>query len=532
MEPVLSPRPAATSWSRSLALALGTLLLLACWLMGLGAAPLADVDEGAFAEASREMLASGDWGHTTLNGADRFDKPPLVYWLQASTLALFGPHEWVVRLPSALCAWLQGLVLAAFAWRRWGDTAAVLVAVMAATVLGLAVIGRAATADALLNLLIVAAALDLWRFIESAGTQHAVLRRAGLWIGLGILAKGPVAALVPMAACALLCAWPGLPGRAIGWRRWLDPGAWLLMIGVPLPWYLYALMRHGQAFIDGFIVRHNIERFTGALEGHSGGPWYPLLALPVLLLPWSPLLVGLARQWRLLWQEPLSRFLLGWAAFVLVFFAIAATKLPHYVLYGSAPLLLLMARRLAEGRRADALAVVLCALVVSALLALSPLALPALRASAGEQARVMVDAVLAGASPPLGLAWAGTAIVLGSLWLATSSQAAQRQRAAVLAGLATLLVFNAMLAWWLHGLQGPVRELARAAQEQARPLVQWQLHQPSIGFYMQQPVPRRAPRAGEAALVRLDRFEALPPTARGGCVIVERAGALGLAVCR
>jgi 4-amino-4-deoxy-L-arabinose transferase-like glycosyltransferase len=54
--------------------------LLSLYLVRLAGAPLFDVDEGAFAEASREMLASGDWGHTTLNGADRFDKPIFIYW--------------------------------------------------------------------------------------------------------------------------------------------------------------------------------------------------------------------------------------------------------------------------------------------------------------------------------------------------------------------------------------------------------------------------------------------------------------------
>ena len=62
-----APRAAAV-WPLALA-------LLALALFQLGAAPLFDVDEGAFSEATREMLASGDWLHTTLNGEDRFDKP-------------------------------------------------------------------------------------------------------------------------------------------------------------------------------------------------------------------------------------------------------------------------------------------------------------------------------------------------------------------------------------------------------------------------------------------------------------------------
>ena len=102
------PQPAADG--RLFRLWAVALLLLCC--LGLGRAPLFDVDEGAFSEASREMVASGDWGHTTLNGSDRFDKPILVYWLQAGSAAVLGNSEFALRLPSALCTWAWALALA------------------------------------------------------------------------------------------------------------------------------------------------------------------------------------------------------------------------------------------------------------------------------------------------------------------------------------------------------------------------------------------------------------------------------------
>jgi hypothetical protein len=51
------------------------------------------------------------------------------------------------------------------------------------------------------------------------------------------------------------------------------------------PWYAYAYALHGQDFIDGFIMRHNVQRFSGSLEGHGGSAFYYLLAVPLLLLP-------------------------------------------------------------------------------------------------------------------------------------------------------------------------------------------------------------------------------------------------------
>src|SRR2546421_12128481 len=70
----------------------------------LGGAPLFDVDEGAFSEATLEMFERGDFASTYLNGEPRYDKPILVYWLQAAGVALLGPSEWAFRLPSAPCA--------------------------------------------------------------------------------------------------------------------------------------------------------------------------------------------------------------------------------------------------------------------------------------------------------------------------------------------------------------------------------------------------------------------------------------------
>ena len=162
--------------------------ILALLLLRLGAAPLFDVDEGAFAEATREMVASGDYGFTTLDGAPRFDKPILVYWLQAASVHAFGVTEGALRLPSALCAWGWALAVAAFAARRWGRRTGLLAGTVLATSAGPLVIGRASTADALLNLLLALALLDGWRWLE--GGRAAPLRRAYLWIALGLLAKG------------------------------------------------------------------------------------------------------------------------------------------------------------------------------------------------------------------------------------------------------------------------------------------------------------------------------------------------------
>jgi 4-amino-4-deoxy-L-arabinose transferase-like glycosyltransferase len=79
-----------------------------------------------------------------------------------------------------------------------------------------------------------------------------------------------------------------------------NPLGLLILIAIVAPWYAYAYALHGQDFIDGFIMRHNVQRFSGSLEGHGGSAFYYLIAVPLLLLPWSGLFFNaLARIRRL-----------------------------------------------------------------------------------------------------------------------------------------------------------------------------------------------------------------------------------------
>lgn len=477
--------------------------LFAMVLLGrLGAYPLFDVDEGAFAEASREMLASGDWGHTTLNGADRFDKPILVYWLQALSLKLWGVNEWAARLPSALCALLTVLALGLYgrlsspAHTRWAA------ACLLGTSAGFLLIGRASTADALLNLLLALGGLKLTAFV--VGGRLGDLRWAAVWLALGTLAKGPVALLIPGASLAL---WSLVTDRGVRLRQALtDVGSWALLAGIVLPWYLYAWQRHGMAFIEGFLFRHNMDRFSGPLEGHGGSLLYYVIALPLLWLPWSLLLPVVVVFWRRWWAQGESRFLLIWAGFVISFFSLSGTKLPHYALYAGMPLALLMARSLD-----DALLMPWLRRSVVASLAATPVLLASITWLAPQYAGDIPDAhirQLLASAPPTHTLWAWTAIALGVCtlpwWVRPWTHAACLWIPAwAVAAHLTLVV----VPWWGETLQGPVKAAGLWASEQGiKSATQWNVHQPSVGFYRQAATPRRSPVSGEWALTRRDRY--------------------------
>ena len=185
-----------------------------------------------------------------------------------------------------------------------------------------------------------------------------------VWIGLGVLTKGPIAALIPVAVTLLYAL---LSGRLREWRKAaFDPVSWLLLAAIVAPWYGYALHVHGRAFVEGFFVKHNLQRFGGTLEGHSGSIVYYVVVVPLLLLPWTGLLVPALRAARDEWRIGLTRYLWLWFAFVLVFFSVSGTKLPHYALYGLTPLFVLAAMHRADlgaGRLARVTAALLLALM-------------------------------------------------------------------------------------------------------------------------------------------------------------------------
>lgn len=510
----------------------GALLLAAGALMlpALGLAPLFDVDEGAFSEATREMMSSGDWLSTTLNGAPRFDKPILIYWLQAMSAGLFGLNEFALRLPSAVAGLAWIVAIFRFLAPRAGTGAGALAAWICATSLGVTVICHAATADALLNALLAAAMLDAWRFIESreggrpaaevpdtvpdAGrrdTGRWPLLRMYLWIGLGFLTKGPIAALIPVAATFLYA----LSVRRLDlWRRAaLHPAGWAILLAVAAPWYVYQFAHQGRAFYEGFFLKHNVQRFSGTLEGHSGSLVYYVGFIPLMLLPWSGLLAPAVRAARADWREPLARYLWLWFAFVFVFFSLSGTKLWHYVLYGLTPLFLLMA--LHRDSLGSGPVSLLSRALAAAMLLLMPL-LPWLvhrwaDAASGPRTAYYV-ALAQHAVPATPLAFFAITAACAAVGVAAlfALRAPGWARLAVAAAALSLSLHAAVAPWLGDMISGPVKRAALFARNRPEHAVQWNINVPSFSLYRGEVTPSRDPRLGEIAITRADRFESYP----------------------
>jgi 4-amino-4-deoxy-L-arabinose transferase-like glycosyltransferase len=478
------------------------LALFLSFFYALGAEPLFDVDEGAFSQATREMFLRGDFLSTTLNGQPRYDKPILSYWLQAASIATFGVNEWAFRLPSALAATLWAMLIFGFVRRIADARRALLAALLMTTSLSVTIIGKAATADALLNLWLAASLLSLYLYLREGWRGWLYLTAAAM--GLGVLTKGPVAVVIPAAVSLLYCASRG------EWRIWLrllsDGRAWALFTLIALPWYLVQYLRDGDGFLSGFLLRHNLDRFQQPLEGHGGGWWYYLPVLLVGMLPYTTVLIRVLARSRSCFSEPLGRYLLLWFGLVLILFTLAATKLPHYLIYGYTGLFILMAFELDAHETGSAgwllLPQLLLLMTLLALPAWVNLALPLVR---DDLARAQLG----------GLQFTPTYFALMVAALALTLYLMREQR---IASAYKLIASGLMLVFLLSSqvlptvaavLQQPVKEAGLLARQYSQPLVMWGVNLPSFSVYSGRIVERREPRPGDLALTKSGKLPTL-----------------------
>lgn len=244
-----------------------------------------------FAVIAREMLGSGDWLVPSQHGRPYVNKPILYIWAVAGPSALAGDASalWL-RLPNALALVFTAVVTSVWGRARTGSLAVGrLAGLLAVTTMLLHELGRTGRPDMFAAAFSTGAAAFLDRAALGRGRRLDPLW-AGLCLGAGVLSKGPAALLVP--AAVLLAPTPGttLRGRARGARVGLVAAVGL---AVPLLWLLPAWARGGDAFFRGLVVDQVKDRVEGR-TAHKEGPFYYLTDLPLVLAPWSPLLVGAA----------------------------------------------------------------------------------------------------------------------------------------------------------------------------------------------------------------------------------------------
>ena len=512
----------------------------AAWLVSglilffnLGAAPLTDLDEGAFSEATREMLLRDDFISPWLLDAPRFDKPALIHWLQISAFSVTGLTSFGARLPSAIMGLVWVGVIAGLAYAIAGRLAprarlqvygwAVL---MAGSCIGIPAMSRAATADATLNAFLVLTLFFTWRALWPAHQTESGrlwIRLAAACVALGLLTKGPIALLVPAAASLIAVT---LCGRAL-MARWmrlcLDPAAWGIVVLIAAPWYVLQFQAQGMPFIEGFLGLHNLGRFTSTMHGFSAGPLYYPTWMLIATLPWTTVVVAtllLALQdgaaGKLL-RSPELRMCWATFLFVLVFFSFSATKLPHYGFYGLSGLVVLMSLLTAvHPPRWSTLMLSLLALLGLIGFLLHPLGLTKLTQQIQDPYHQMVlsEALVqfqAKRTLLTGLALTGLlSCLIGVRHLRLGLLGACLALGVTVYGVAVPTVMQA--------LRNPIVEIAQVIKERAsrasndapKRVITWRLTAPSLSFAAQEVIPASTPAEGDWVVMPSHLMSELP----------------------
>lgn len=305
-------------------------LLLACVLcfVNLGGHPIYILDEAKNAEAAREMLLNQDWITPTFNGELRTDKPPLHYWFMKVSYEIFGVNAFSARFFSAVFGVLT--ILSTFHYTR--KFMGLKMGLMAAFVFLSAIFFvqefHLAVPDPYLIFFVSFGLFQFFDFYRYRKKLAWFLFYSSL--GLGILAKGPVAIALPGISIFIFL----VMNKDFNWKSVLAINPFLgliLSFAIAAPWYYLVHQATHGAYTEGFFFEHNFQRFSGEMEGHGGLPFVTWAFVLLGLLPFSFFIIqGLVQGWK---KRKTDEYLLfSWviAVVFIMFFSISQTKLPNY----------------------------------------------------------------------------------------------------------------------------------------------------------------------------------------------------------
>ena len=334
--------------------------------------PLLGPDEPRYSQVAREMYERGDWVTPTLGGADWFEKPALLYWLQIVSYNIFGVSEFAARFGSAifglgtiLSLWILGRFVQSpkskvqsFSEIQKPKTKnqkpktefANWLTVIAASSIGLIAFSRGASFDIILTFPITASLVGFYIFDQSKNksliTYHLSLITFYLFIGVALIAKGLVGIVFPFAIVALY----HVLSRKLPNKTFIFSLFWgtILSLIVASVWYLPMYQANGWKFIDEFFIQHHFQRYASNKYQHPQPFWFFFLVLPLMTIPWLPFFlaaiwnfvrkifqrrdVGPQRKKLITPHSSLITFAFAWLTVPLVFFSFSGSKLPGYIL--------------------------------------------------------------------------------------------------------------------------------------------------------------------------------------------------------
>ncbi len=347
-ESKIARRISGRSWLEPLLLG----LVLALWFgYELGDRALWAPDEGRYAEIPREMVETGDYLTPRLNGVKYFEKPPLVYWLQAGAIKTFGLGEWALRLWPAGFGLLGCLAVYFIGRRLYGRRTGLFAAVILAISPLYDFMGAILTLDMPLTALLTVA---LGAFLIGTRAPPGMARRGWFYLfyltsALTVLTKGLVGIVIPG---MVIGAWIAILGEWRLLRAMYLPTGLLLFLAVAGPWH-YFVAQANPEFNQFYFVHEHLQRYLTKVHQRYEPMWFFIPVLFAGMYPWSAFLPHMLRDmsrgfWRERRQHREIWFLCLWALLPFLFFSLSSSKLIPYILPILPPLALLFGRWLAR----------------------------------------------------------------------------------------------------------------------------------------------------------------------------------------
>jgi 4-amino-4-deoxy-L-arabinose transferase-like glycosyltransferase len=311
-----------------------------CYFPILGRWELRGHDEVRYAQVAREIAEGGDWISLHLNGRPYWEKPPLFFWMIALSSYLWqGFSSFSARFPSAFFGTLTVLLTFFMGKGFYGSSTGLLSGLILATSLGFARFSTRAHLDVTLTFFTTASLfcfLQWYRRTQEGSETRKGMERLFLFgfyvsMALATLTKGPVGFLAPLMA--------SLVWLLIQKEFKLIKGMSLLqgmglLVAIVLAWYLPAVLKGGEAYLQATLFRP-IGYYSSGLE-HGKPIYFYFGTFPADFLPWFFFLPG-AMIYGIRNKPSGDRkgfsFLLTWFLLSLLFFSLSATKRGKYLLF-------------------------------------------------------------------------------------------------------------------------------------------------------------------------------------------------------
>lgn len=307
---------------------------------------LMDDADAVLAQASHNMLTSGDWVTPRLDGVPYLEKPALFYWPMAVSFEIFGVHDWSARIPVALSAIALAGVTFGFGVWAFGKREGFLAGLCIATCLGLFLFTRVLLPDAMLTVFI---ALAMWAFLRAVDDEE---KRPRLWaavlaasLACGLLLKSLIGVVFPIGAILVYLALTRQLFSLRVWKRLRPLSGTLIILVIAAPWHILAAIRNPpiweftmksvpgeyHGFLWFFFINEQLLRFLNLRYPRDYDTVPPVLFWLfnlAWLFPWSVYLPGAFR----LSYKPVDRagktrlLALCWIGFVMVFFTFSTTQ--------------------------------------------------------------------------------------------------------------------------------------------------------------------------------------------------------------